>query len=63
MATREEVENSARLSLKRAYAAYPQGCDEDQMREFLKGEEYPEVAYAILTQDDYHDEVIKYAEA
>lgn len=63
MATPLQIEESARASLKAAYDKYPMGCDEDQMRAFLATQEYPEVAYAILTQEAlvYRPLIEKYA--
>lgn len=47
------IEDVARAQLDAALKAYPQGCDEDQMRAFLKHGEYPKIAWAIVMGLDY----------
>ena len=60
MATKQQIIETAQKSLRAAYDKFPMGCDEDQMKEFLETQPYPDVAYAILTVEDYSPFVNKY---
>lgn len=50
---RRAIEDAAREQLAEAFKEYPMGCDEDQMRAFLKTGPYPNIAYAIAMGWDW----------
>lgn len=49
----QTIEDAAREQLAAAYKEYATGCDEDQMKAFLKTGPYPKVAYAIAMGWDF----------
>lgn len=51
--TPNDIETAARKQLADAYIKYPRGCDDRQMKRFLKTGPYPQIAYAIAMGWDF----------